>query len=245
MSSDRHQTVRVVAHMKSPAIIQGNLTLESLLAACVHTETGKIRDEALAGVPIESIETPAGRIWMASSAMIDGRHKVTQHTIVRGRHFTEVGPEFYDPNPRARIDQYACEQDKGDFKRLMNVYPLVEASRLVWYAKGDANEILRLLKTQPWIGKRRASGWGEVDGYECQPWSGNGNPVVDTHGMVRRPVSLAKLAHIQGALPAERQRVIFTTDEHPSWAAKPCLCAVPPSIKEPREIPAPEMFFED
>lgn len=243
MSATNYSTVRVIAHMKTPAILQGHLTLESLLAACVNQETGKMRDEALADVPIESRETPAGRLWLASSAMVDGRYKVSEHTVVRGRNFSETGPQFYEPNPRARIDQYACEQDKGDFKRLMNVYPLVEASRLVWYAKGDAEEILRLLNTQLWIGKRRASGWGEVSDYQCLPWEGD--TLTDTQGMVRRPLSLEKLQHVQGALPAERQRVIYTTDEHPSWAAVPCLCAVPPSIREPRELPAPEMFFED
>lgn len=243
MSTTNHSTLRVIAHMKSPAILQGHLTLESLLAACVFQETGKMRGEALDLVPIERVETPAGRLWLASAAMVDGRMKVTEHTVVRGRHFSEMGPRYYDPNPRARIDQYACEQDKGDFKRLMNAYPLIEASRLVWYAKGDPAEILRLLHTQPWIGKRRGSGWGEVADYQCLAWEGN--PLVDSNGMVRRPLSLEKLKHVPGALPSDRQRVIFTTDEHPSWAAKHCLCAVPPSIKEPRALPTPEMFFED
>ena len=71
-SSKPYQTFKVVAHMKTPAIIQGNLTLESLLAACVFEETGKMADEALALVPIAYLDTPEGRIYEATSVMFDG-----------------------------------------------------------------------------------------------------------------------------------------------------------------------------
>ena len=239
VSSD--STFRVVAHMKGAAIIQGSLTLESLLAACANEQTGKIRDDALADVPIGYTDTPEGRVWQATSAMVDGKYKTTEHTVVRGRHFTEVGPEFYDPNPRARKDGWACEDTKGPYMRLLKNYPLIEASRLVWYARGDAARCLELLETQSWLGKRRGSGMGEVAGYTVEAWSGN--PVVDTHGMVRRPVALRKLPHVPGALDAKFQRKIHTVDNHPSWAHDAELCAVPPNVVEPRDVP--EMFFED
>ncbi len=235
------QTFRLVAHLKTPAIIQGDLTLESLLAAAVHQESGKLRQEALDQVPIETIATPHGVIWMASAVMFDGRFKLSTHTVVRGRHFSEMGPDFYDPNPRARIDGWAIEQDKGPYKRLMNNYPIIEASRLVWYAKGNMRQCKRLFETQGWIGKRRGSGMGEVAEITVQPWSGN--PVVDTNGMVRRPVSIPKLAYLPAALTQDRQRRISTVDSHPAWLHEPELCAVPPSRMEPRELP--EMFFED
>ena len=227
--------------MRGEAIIQGNLTLESLLAACVYEETGWMREDALARVPIARTDTPQGDVWSASSVMADGPYKFGEHVVVRGRSFTEMGPEFYDPNPRARIDGWAVEDRKGPFMRLLVPYPTLSASRLVWYACGDPVECERLLKTQNWIGKRRGSGMGEVAGFKIEAW--NGNPVVDAQGRVRRPIAVRKLPYVEGALPEKLQRKIQTVDNHPSWLHEPELCAVPPSIAEPREMA--EMFFED
>jgi CRISPR type IV-associated protein Csf3 len=243
------QTFRAVIHMQTPAIILGDLTLESLLAACVHQTTGKIRDEALEAVPLAFRKTPEGLIWQASAVMFDGRVKQSEHTVVRGRHFTEMGNNFYDPNPRSRIDGWAVAQQNGDYKRLMNPYATYEVSRLVWYATGDLLACRELLSTQAWIGKRRGSGFGQVSQVEVVPWVGN--PVVDELGFVRRPIALRKLSFLEGAAPRERQRVISCVDNHPSWAHAPELCAVPQSRMEPRKsLPVTldgdsEMFFFD
>lgn len=240
------QTFRVVAHMKTPALIHGDLPLESLLAACVYNESGAMREDALKQVPIDFMDTPEGKIWLASAAMFDGHLKQTEHIVVRGRHFSEMGPAFYEPNPRARKDGWAVDQGTGPYKRLMTPYTVYEVSRLVWYATGNIKRCKDLLKTQGWIGKRRGSGFGEVSEYEVLPWTGN--PVVDTRGMVRRPVALRKLGYLEGALPRGRQRVINTVDSHPAWLHDQELCAVPPVRVEPREQPIAEdggeMFFE-
>lgn len=240
-----HQTFRVTAHMKTPAIIRGDLPLESLLAYCVHEETGKIRDEALAQVPLERLQTPAGEIWMCSSAHFDSFARTDEHIVGRGRHFTEIGPDFYDPNPRARIDGYAIAQENGPFKRLMNPYPVTTTSVLVWYACGDMLACQDLLSSLKWVGKRRGSGFGEIAQLVVEPW--DGNPLVDGNGMVRRPVAVAKLPHLAGALPASRQKVIAAAEGHPAWLGEEELCAVPPSRVALRAAPVEvdgEMFFE-
>lgn len=240
-----HQSFRVVAHMKTPAIIRGDLPLESLLAFCVHEATGKIRDEALAEVPLAKLQTPEGPVWLCSSAHFDAFARMDEHTVVRARHFTEIGPEFYDPNPRARIDGYAIAQENGPFKRLMNPYPVTTTSVLVWYAHGDMLACQDLLSSLKWVGKRRGSGFGEISQIVVEPW--DGDPLVDENGMVRRPVAVAKLEHLAGALPAARQKVIAAAESHPAWLGEEVLCAVPPSRVAQRSAPVVvegQMFFE-
>lgn len=231
--------------MKTPAIIRGDLPLESLLAYCVHENTGKIRDEALAEVPLGRLETPAGPVWMCSSVHFDAFARTDEHIVVRGRHFTEVGPDFYGPNPRARIDAYAIDQGSGSYIRLTNPYPVTTSSVLVWYAFGDMLACQGLLSSLRWVGKRRGSGFGEIAQMVVEPWTGD--PLIDPFGMVRRPVALGKLPHLSGALPADRQRVIGAAESHPAWLGEEELCAVPPSRiaarAEPVEIGG-EMFFE-
>lgn len=246
-SSTKFQGFRIVAHMKTPAIIQGDLTLESLLAACVYEQTGLMREDALAEVPLAKLETPEGAIWQASAVMFSGRVKLSEHIVVRGRHFSETGDEFYAANARARKDPWAVSQNSGDYKRLMNAYPVHEVERLVWYATGDMLACQTLLSTLKWVGKRHASGFGEIAQIDATPWSGN--PLLDDNGMVRRPIAIRKLPHLEGAVPSEQQRVINCVDNHPSWAHPAELCAAPVSRLEPR-APAPrrndpEMFFFD
>jgi CRISPR type IV-associated protein Csf3 len=222
-------TFKIVAHMKTPAIIQGDLTLESLLAACVYEETGKMRDEALDLVPIHFIETPEGRIYEASSVMFDGRIKLQQHLVIRGRHFTETGPDFYDGKKRTKGDPWAIDQARLENKRLLNPYQVYEVSRLVWFARGDMKACKELLQTQHWIGKRRGSGFGQVSQWDAQPWTGN--PLLTENGLVRRPVPLKKLPFLVDAADVAQQCVISTVDKHPAWAHPPELCAAPHSRK--------------
>lgn len=232
--SSRRGTFRLVAHIKSPAIIHGELTLESLLAACVHDESGEIRDEALAKVPIDQLSTPDGPIWLASSVMFSGVAKTQKESVIRGRHFSEMGPDFYEPNPRSRIDGWAVDQQRGDNMRIVNTYTSVQVQSLVWYAQGDMEEACRLLSTQICIGKRRGSGFGEVAQVTASRMTCN--PLVDNEGKVRRPVALRKLQHLQRAAPIEQQRVINAAENHPAWLQERELCAMPPTQMEHDEF---------
>lgn len=216
--------------MKSPVILNGELTLEGLLAACVHEETGEIRDAALAKVPIGMLDTPSGPVWLASSVMFNGFEKLQKETITRSRSQHEMGPDFYEPNLRARIDRWAVKQDSGDFKCLLETYTTTTVPSLVWYAYGDMDEAARLLSTQRWLGKRRGSGFGEIAQISVSKTTLN--PLIDQNGMVRRPVPIEQLRHIPGAAPQSEQVVFSAAAKHPAWAHEPQLCAMPPSKTE-------------
>ena len=124
----RESGFALIATMKSAAIIQGWLPLESLLAAAVFERTGKMREDALALVPLDSRMltgdvTPDARLWLASGANLLGHVTTAEETIIRRRRREETGPEFYTANPRARTtDPFAIEQRSYDFKALLS-YP--------------------------------------------------------------------------------------------------------------------------
>lgn len=241
---------RLEAELKSAAIIQGALTLESLLAAAVNEATGRIRDEALSEVPIDTIDAAGSRLWMASGVFFGGSVRRASATIVRKRRFTEIGPDFYEPNARARkLDPYRIDQSEGDYKALMNAYPTVKADRLVWFARGDAQACAQLLRSLMWIGKRRGQGFGEIGPVEVHEV--DESPLVDAHGMVRRPVPVDQLDHVPGAAPLQAQRLARVPFEHPTWAHPPVLCAVPHSqgltvgaATRPSHEPRKEVFYE-
>ena len=204
--------------------------MESLLAACVYDETGEMRDEALSKVPLKKMETPDGPIWLATSAMLGGIEKLQKENILRGRSRFEMGPDFYEPNTRARIDRWACEQDTGDFKCLVETYTTTTVPSLVWYAYGDMAEACRLLSSQRWLGKRRGSGFGEIAQVSASALTCN--PLIDAKGMVRRPVAVGQLKYITGAAPVEQQKVYKAAAQHPAWLHAPEMCAMPPSKSE-------------
>lgn len=242
------QTFRIVAHLKTPIILRGTLPLESLLAAAVFEESGLMGEEALAHVPIGKLETPEGAVWLASDVMFSGRFRAGQHMVVRGRHFTECGPDFYAPNPRSRIDGYAVNQGANDFKRLLVTYPEYNVSKLVWYAYGDMKQCLELLSQHQWIGKRRGSGFGEVAQVDAKAW--DGNPILKSDGMPLRTIAVKKLPFINGVAAQGDLKVVSRVDGHPSWAHEPELCAVPLAMREEElaEASVPsgsEIFYMD
>lgn len=212
--------------MKTDAIIQGALTLESLLAAAVFEQTGKMREDALNLVPIE--RTTDHGFWLASSVFYGG--KVTRDTtsIIRRRRRDETGPDFYAANTtvRKKSDPYAIEQSREDFKALMHEYPTVHAEKLAWFAQGDAEQCRLMLESLTFIGKRRGQGFGEISSVAVT--TVDEHPLLDACGMVRRPIPVTQLHCISGAAAQDKQRLAYVATAHPFWLADATLCAIPP-----------------
>ena len=235
--------------LKTPAIIQGHLTLESLLAAAVYERTGLMREGALEKVPVSFIQHGEDKVWLASSAFLEGCVRRDRTTIIRRRTRNEMGPGFYEPNLRARkVDPFFVDQSQGDFKALLNTYPTYEAERLVWYFVGEAEQCADMVGSLMFIGKRRGQGFGEIG--DVQIREVDENPIVDAMGMVRRPIPVHLLDLIEGAAPLNTQTVLFTVAQHPAYGHQPVQCAVPPSnvlkfvLAESGEGGQQEAFFE-
>lgn len=245
MTTNNFTSFRLEIGLKSPAIIQGPLTLESLLAASIYESTGLMREDALSCVPIESVNINNKIIWQASAVIFNGYVRNGRTTIIRRIRQTEIGPEFFEPNARARkTDPWALNQASGDYKALMNTYPTIQADSLVWYAIGEAEVCAQMVRDLMFIGKRRNQGFGEIEYVEVSKTTEN--PILDCSGMVRRPLNVNLLPYLKDAQPQEKQLLAYVPDKHPTWANSPILCAVPPifcSKNEP-ENDGNEVFYD-
>lgn len=224
MHQTQYTTFKLSVQMKSAVIIHGPLTLESLLAAATHEKSGATREQALSDVPISTATVAGRRLWLSSGVMYQGTMRYRQETIIRRRRGDEVGEEFYDANPRQRKDPWAIDQARGRHKALLNTYLAWQADTLVWLADGNPERCADLLRSLMFIGKRRGQGFGEI-GYV--QWSyADDNPIVAPDGSVRRPVPIAMLPFLSGALPAEKQNIAHTACNHPFWDSQAEACAV-------------------
>lgn len=223
----------LVAKLASPAIIQGSFTLEGLLAAAVFERTGKMRDDALARVPLTSKQPndeAGARLWLASAVHYLGHVAIAEETILRRRRRDETGPDFYLGNPRARKTcPFAIEQSRDDYKALLNSYSSTYCEALVWFGHGDAQQCADLIESLAFIGKRRGQGFGQISEVSVRQFAAD--PVIRPDGMVRRPIPASWLAMLEGAAPIERQRQAFVSAHHPVWAHPAELCAVPGSCE--------------
>lgn len=214
---------RLEVKLATPVILQGYLTLESLLAAAVYEETGLMRDEALAQVPIKFQETTEGKLWHASAFFYGSAPRFIPHTIIRRRRRDEIGPDFYDGNTRMRKDPYGITQDTGDYKALLNEYKSTDAQSLVWYATGDAERCAGLVASLGGLGKRRGEGFGQIADVSVR--ATNAGSLVCKKGLVMRPISLPMLTHVAGAVTDQRFENVV--DRHPAWLHEEVKSAVP------------------
>lgn len=219
-----YSNFRIEAALKTPAILRGYITLESLLAAAVNERTGLMRDEALAQVPITSALTPEGVLWSASAFFFGSIPKVISHTVVRRRRRDEIGPDFFDGNPRSKKNPFFVEQSRDDFCALLNIYRAFQVESLVWYAHGDAGECARLLSSLISIGKRRGEGFGQLGNVSVTAVSHG--PLTFEDGTVTRPIPLKMMPYLETNV-ATTQRIETTSSVHPVWLNNACECAVP------------------
>lgn len=225
MDQTKFTTFRLEVTLKSSAIIQGPLTLESLCAASVFESTGLMREEALALVPIASEMVNGFRVWQASSVCFEGHIRRGIEVIPRRLRRSEIGPEFFDGNSRVRKgDPWGVEQGKGNYKALLNSYPTIQAERLVWVASGDAHACAEMIRDLMFIGKRRGQGFGQISSVSLMP--SLEHPVIDINGFVRRPIPVEMLSYLTAAKPESEQKIAFVPVSHPTWASPAIRCAV-------------------
>lgn len=215
---------RIEVTLRCPGIFDGLNTLESLLSAAIHEQTGLQRENALALVPLEKV----GDLWQCSALYYEGFYGNGEEAIIRHRRRSETGADFYEARQRrSKFGQWHVDQKTGDYKTLFNLYKTTLCRRLVWFASGDADKCQRLLYSLQAIGKRRKQGYGEIE--DVMTFPTDESPVVDARGMVRRPIPLQHLASVPGALASEKQTLELVAWRHPFWDGERTVCAVPDS----------------
>jgi hypothetical protein len=84
---------------------------------------------------------------------------------------------------------------------VISSYTAVSGGSVEWYATGDAQAVLDVVKHVLFIGKRRAAGYGEVEGWEVEEGVLDG--VCGFLGEPLRPVPVSRWVHGGDWIPVE------------------------------------------
>lgn len=183
----------VTAHLAAPFVTGGGyMTLDGLLAAVLFDQLQDI-EAAHAAVPVKQ----SAGLAHASGAVYEpvSVERITFVAQLRAAH--TLDPDLIKKNKTGALHRNVSDTA---FSNVMNAYTLITAPAVTWYGEGDVAEVERLLSAVPFIGKRRASGFGHVarwefaegdldgiTGYASEPlrpvpverFTGEGGPAVD------------------------------------------------------------------
>jgi hypothetical protein len=171
------EKLKVTAVMRSPFIRVGFMTLDGLLAAIRFEETGDIE---IAHSDLPLCQTDG--LWHASAALYEAMDKGRAVFIAGLRPGHSLDPDLIRKNKLGQLHR----KFDSTFTNVMNAYPVITAPTITWYAEGDAKRITRMLEPVNFIGKRRASGYGEIRRWVVEPDELDG--VVGPFGEPLRPV---------------------------------------------------------
>ncbi len=157
---------RVTAHLKAPLVLGGGyFTLDGLLGALLFDRLDDV-DAAHAAIPLAN----TSGLFHASAAIYEpidvGR--TTFVASLRAQH--DLDPELLRKNKAGTATHRAISTKRErDFGNVFNTYRRVVAPTIDWYAEGDVDAVRELLRDAHFIGKRRASGFGEVENWTIEP----------------------------------------------------------------------------
>lgn len=146
------------AHLRTPVIKHGYLTLDALLMA--ELQRGDVDD---------MIKCVDG-LYYASAAVLDDEFGSIKASFVASMR-PERTPEWLDviaPNSRKNTDVSIGDSRAREAGNVINAYNAKVCSAVVWYATGDRDAALAALQGVRFIGKRRAAGYGEVVRWETE-----------------------------------------------------------------------------
>jgi hypothetical protein len=167
-------TLRAI--MCTPFIAQGHLTLDALLMAILGR--GDVGD---------LIKCEAD-LYFASSA-IPVEPTGTQHAAFVASMRPDRTPEWLEvirPNTRGGTDLSIGSSRQREAGNITNAYKAVVCQAVEWHATGDMQAVLDAVRDVRFIGKRRSSGYGEVERWEAEPGELDG--LVGFLGEPLRPI---------------------------------------------------------
>ena len=127
-------------------------------------------EAAHAAVPIKQ----TSGLFHASAAVFEPIDKIRQGFIAGLRETHSIDPDLIKKNKHGQLHK----KFDTSLTNVMNSYAAFAAPEITWYAEGAADEAERLLRPIQFIGKRRASGFGEVS-----EWTFDDGELDDDEGL--------------------------------------------------------------
>jgi len=187
------ERLEITAELRTPLIPGGGyLTLDALLGSLLFERCGDV-DAAHDAIPLSRTDG----LFHASAAVIDlcPSRRVSFVANLRADH--ALDPDLL-PKKQGRIHRKIDRTRRRNFGPVMNSYRAFDAPEATWYAEGCGEAVERLLADVQFIGKRRASGFGEVSGWSIR--SGDLDGIIGPFGDPLRPVPVPMFRGNEGAL---------------------------------------------
>jgi hypothetical protein len=187
----------VTAETMSPVILGGGyLTLDALLASLIFEATGDV-DVAHDTVPLAR----TNGLFHASAALLEPLSSSQVAFVANLQAMHSLDPDLIQKNKHGQLHKKIGLTRRRDFGAVMNSYTSFQVDKIIWYAEGDPVAVEGLLSNVRFIGKRRASGYGEVSGWSIQPGEFDG--VVGPFGGPMRPVPTEMFSGDQRSLKVD------------------------------------------
>ena len=157
------ERLTITAHMKTPFITGGGyMTFDALLAGILFDQLQDV-EAAHSSVPIKCTDG----LFHASAAMYEsfGQSRVAFVANMRADHSLDADLFLKKKDGTMRK---MGRLRRRDFGAVMNSYDSVQVESLEWHVEGDSEEIFKLINPISFIGKRRASGFGEVNHWSIE-----------------------------------------------------------------------------
>lgn len=164
------------ALLRAPYIAQGHATLDALLMAVL--ERGDVRDLIHCE---DDLYYASGVIAVDST----GTYRAAFVASMRPDR-TPEWLEVIKPNSRGGTDVAIGQSRQREAGNIVNAYKGVVCRAVEWHATGDMAAVLNVVHDVQFIGKRRGSGFGEVERWEAEPGELDG--LVGFLGEPLRPI---------------------------------------------------------
>jgi len=189
--------IKVTMSLGSPIVINGGyMTLDALLAGIIFDQTGDI-EKAHSQIPLAN----SHGLWHGSAAIVEKTDMGRTAFVANLRAMHDLDHELIAKNKYGKVHRAIGLTRRSDFGAVMNSYKSFSAPEITWYATGDAAKVEALLSAVEFIGKRRASGYGQVVGLRIE--DGDLDGITGHFGEPLRPVPVELFSGDKTALKAD------------------------------------------
>lgn len=189
--------IKITMSLGSPIVTNGGyMTLDALLAGLIFDQSGNV-EKAHSEIPLAN----SRGLWHGSAAIVEKTDIGRIAFVANLRAMHDLNDDLIAKNKLGKVHAAIGLTRRRNYGAVMNSYKLFTAPEITWYATGDAAKIESLLSGVEFIGKRRASGYGQVIGLRIEKGELDG---VNGHfGEPLRPVPVELFSGEKAALRAD------------------------------------------
>jgi len=219
VGTDSHFLIRLA--LVTPLILTHRTTLDAILAGLIFAETGDL-NRALGDVPLAKQEG----LWCASSVFLQG--PVINDVLIAG---SSVRPQALDAamfRTKTTGRYVNVDPSGGDFRNRQTEMRAHATPAAYFMGQGDLDEVRRLMGAMAGMGKRRASGFGQIDMARSEfialDYPRPQGVLMLSDGTPSRPIPVEAWRRLRSLAPVLRAVVRF---EPPYNLSEPAECVLP------------------